>query len=593
MRKSRERRHAMKIRFPLIPFLLAATVLWVGPFGVLGAQELRWRRALGGSIGGYPAQGPGGNVYIVADDRALHSINPDTGDSNWIYRPGGRLRTLLMVAPDGTIYVQNDREELYAVTPGGTGRWKLRMNREPAALPAAAPDGRIIVPLAGGRIVGVSRHGVILWSHDESAEASAGPITDSSGTSWIPLTDGRIIAIDSMGVFVAETRMRGAVSVMSLDHKGRIWAGAFDGRVAVFDTAQAAATDQGPGIVNPQPIFEIRPGSSRVVSILTDSHGSGRIFLADGTLADVDSAGRETGRSRVALSGGSPSAAGDGTIYAPSSDGSIRVVFPDGEQREIRGGSVLAEPLLTEEGILIAGGGDWILYAWNASPPGEGWRQFRGSGMRSGTFPSVYVEYDRVAARKDPGFFYREKMALSDDLGERMALLDELESFPESFAMRREMPWAGLLLEDLVSVGTIRRVDAERGPVASHPSARARAYLIIAESEDFRSRGLLLDSLKHEDDPAALAAGFIALGRLGSDWDGASLRLIARRYREFMPAGERLTLAAVRALAELVKYNGSLSDPAGYMLMDDLLRSPVSRRAGEEVIAVIRGIAAF
>ncbi|MDF1567383.1 MAG: PQQ-binding-like beta-propeller repeat protein, partial [Spirochaetaceae bacterium] len=300
MKKLRECRNAMEFRFPLIPFALAVTILWAGPLGTLDAQELRWRRALGGSINGYPAQGPGGDVYIVADDRALHSINPDTGDSNWIYRPGGRLRTLLMAAPDGTIYVQNDREELFAVTPGGTGRWKLRMNGEPAALPAAAPDGRIIVPLAGGRILCVSRHGEILWSHDQSAEASAGPVTDSSGTSWIPLTDGRIIAIDSMGILVAETRMRGAVSVMSLDHQGRIWAGGFDGRVAVFDTAQAASTDEDPGVVDHQPIFEIRPGSSRVASILTDNHGSGRIFLADGTLADVDSEGRETGRSRLA-----------------------------------------------------------------------------------------------------------------------------------------------------------------------------------------------------------------------------------------------------------------------------------------------------
>ena len=174
--------------------------LWGNP--VLNAEDVPidtrpvWRRALGGEINAFAAQGPQGDVYIVADDRALHSLNPLNGESNWIYRPGGRLRTLLLVAADGTIYVQNDRQELFAVTPGGTGRWKLRMGAEAAALPAAAPDGSIVLPLRGGRIVSVSRHGVILWTRDESAEASAAPVIDSEGMVWMPLTDGRIVVLN-------------------------------------------------------------------------------------------------------------------------------------------------------------------------------------------------------------------------------------------------------------------------------------------------------------------------------------------------------------------------------------------------------------
>jgi hypothetical protein len=113
----------------------------------------------------------------------------------------------------------------------------------------------------------------------------------------------------------------------------------------------------------------------------------------------------------------------------------------------------------------------------------------------------------------------------------------------------------------------------------------------MARGEDFRTRELILECLRHEDDPFAMASGFRALGLIGTDWDGASMRTIARGYQKQMPAGEHLTLETARALADLVRYNGDLSDPAGFALMDNLLRSPLSKSAREEVIAIIRSVA--
>jgi hypothetical protein len=201
------------------------------------------------------------------------------------------------------------------------------------------------------------------------------------------------------------------------------------------------------------------------------------------------------------------------------------------------------------------------------------------------------VVTDRQKARENPGFFFREKMAVSENITDRMELLDELESFPDNRSMRRELPWVDLLLEDLVSAGTIRFVDERNQPFGSHPTTRARAYLLLARSEDFRSRNLILECLRHEDDPGALAAGFRALGLIGSDWDGASIRMIARRYRDFEPAGEQLTLETGRAVADIVRYNGGISDPAGNSLLTGLLSSRLSAPAREELIAIIRNVA--
>jgi len=199
----------------------------------------------------------------------------------------------------------------------------------------------------------------------------------------------------------------------------------------------------------------------------------------------------------------------------------------------------------------------------------------------------------RQEARRDPGFFFREQMALSDDLSVRLALLDELESYPDAWTRRRALPWVDLLVEDLAAVGTIRRVKADREPVLSHPVSRGRAYGLLGSDDDFRSRGLLLECLRHEEDPSALAAGFRALGKTGTDWDGASMRLIAERFRSVDQPGDRLVLAAAEALADLVRYNGGLSDPSGAALMDELLRSDASPRIRSEVIGIIRGTMGF
>lgn len=583
--------HSEGIRFvPVLFFLfIAGLQLSIAEETSIDTDPL-WRRALGGEINAFAAQGPGGDVYIVADDRALHSLNPLSGESNWIYRPGGRLRSMLLVAPDGTIYVQNDRQELFAVTPGGTGRWKLRMGAEAASLPAAAPDGRVVIPLVGGRIVCVSRYGVILWSIDESAEASAAPVISSHGLVWMPLTDGRIVVLDIWGKAIALSSMRAAVSVLAMDSSGRIWAGGFDGRLAVF-REENLLEDPMDKLISLEPDFEVRPASSRVSAILTDEREYARVFLANGDAVNYDNQGNELNRMRIALSGGAPSATEGGTVFVPASDGGIRIVYPELPPGELRGKSVLAEPLLSDEGILIAGGGDWILYAWRATAPGAGWRQFRGSSRRSGTFSSEPVSMDRQEARRNPGFFFREKMAVSDDISLRMELIEELESYADSRSMRKELPWVDLLLEDLVSVGTIRSVSLQDESLLSHPTVRGRAYLLLAESEDFRSRNLILECLKYESDSSALASGFRALGIVGSDWDGASMRLIARRYREFAPAGEQLTLETGRALADLVRYNGDISDPAGNALIISLLSSNLSASAREELIAIIRNVA--
>ncbi len=523
-----------------------------------------WRQAFGGKIDDYPAQGPNGDVYVIADDRALHSIDPLTGMSHWIYRPKGRLLNFLMVAPDGTIYIQNDRQELFAVTPGGTGRWKLLMQADTAALPVAAPDGRLLIPLNGGRLLCVSRKGEILWKRDESANASAAPVAVSNGTIWVPLTDGRIIGLDIQGEIIATLEGVGSASILALDSVGRLWVGGYSGKLVVY------AIDESPAEL----VFEISSQAGRIAAIFTDKTSNGFVFYRDGTVLSVADDGTIISKKQMPVIGGVPSLSRDGTIFAPASDGSIHVVEPSGREIILRDETFLADPLISEEGMLIAGGGEWILYGWQTgSLPGEGWSQFRGGPRRSGTFPAKRVIYDRGMAREDAGFVVREQMALSDEIEDRLALISEIEGFNSEYQMYKELPWATLLLQDLATAGTVKISTSRPSSVVSYSLVRERAYRILGNSQDYRTKYFLQDCLQNESDTRALAVGFLALGNLGSDWDASSLRLIAKKYRAFPPGDDQLTLATADALFELIQYNGGITHPIGYRLIEDLVRN--------------------
>jgi hypothetical protein len=69
------------------------------------------------------------------------------------------------------------------------------------------------------------------------------------------------------------------------------------------------------------------------------------------------------------------------------------------------------------------------------------------------------------------------------------------------------------------------------------------------------------------------------------------MRLISAKYPEFSASGGSFTLQTARALADLVRYNGDLSDPSGMSLIDNLLKSPVSSSVRNEVISIVREFA--
>ncbi|HSJ85828.1 MAG TPA: PQQ-binding-like beta-propeller repeat protein [Anaerolineales bacterium] len=113
-----------------------------------------------------PAVGPDGTVYVVDIGNHLYALSPD-GALKWIARAGAKG---LAVGSDGTIYTGSE-SAIRAFNPNGTLKWAFMQN--PLAMillgPNVGPDGNIYaVATEGIGIFSLTPAGVLRWTQPET-----------------------------------------------------------------------------------------------------------------------------------------------------------------------------------------------------------------------------------------------------------------------------------------------------------------------------------------------------------------------------------------------------------------------------------------
>jgi hypothetical protein len=113
-----------------------------------------------------PAVGPDGTVYVVDISNHLYALSPD-GALKWIVRAGAKG---LAVGSDGTIYTGSE-SAIRAFNPNGTPKWAFV--QDPLAMillgPNVGPDGNIYaVATEGIGIFSLTPDGVLRWAQPEA-----------------------------------------------------------------------------------------------------------------------------------------------------------------------------------------------------------------------------------------------------------------------------------------------------------------------------------------------------------------------------------------------------------------------------------------
>ncbi|MFZ0887880.1 MAG: choice-of-anchor D domain-containing protein [Candidatus Binataceae bacterium] len=141
------------------------------------------------------AVGADGTIYVGADDDNLYAINPD-GSLKWKLATGGNVQSSPAVGADGTIYVGSDDSNLYAINPDGSLKWKFATGVKVQSSPAVGADGTIFISSNNRNLYAINPDGSRKWNFFIGKGVSrSSPAIGADGTVYVGSGDGNLYAV--------------------------------------------------------------------------------------------------------------------------------------------------------------------------------------------------------------------------------------------------------------------------------------------------------------------------------------------------------------------------------------------------------------
>lgn len=374
----------------VVPVGLSTTAAWskfhgnaqntgraVGGSPTAGTQ--RWVFPATGAIGSVvfssPAIGADGTVYVGAHDNNLYAINPD-GTEKWRFATRGRIESSPAIGVDGTIYVGSLDNNVYAVN-GATGAevWRFAASGPVYGPPAIGPDGTIYI--GATTVTGATGSDNRLYALDSLSGAKRWEFVAGGGIQTAPA-----LSADATRVYVGSLDNK----VYAINTADGTLAWSFPTRDAIFSSPAVAPDGTLYLGSNDGRLYAINAnGTQRWVYDAEAPVYSSPAIGADGTVyfGVYDNASGLNNNRVVALNGAtgvirtgwpvvvggfvesSPVIGADGTIYIGCYDNSVYALNPNGTQkwRFQTGDAVGSSPAIGADGTLYVGGYDGKVYA--------------------------------------------------------------------------------------------------------------------------------------------------------------------------------------------------------------------------------------
>ncbi|MFZ0886958.1 MAG: PQQ-binding-like beta-propeller repeat protein [Candidatus Binataceae bacterium] len=314
----------------------------------------QWEFITSGWVFSSPAIANDGTIYVGSDDNNLYAINPD-GTKKWKFPTHYySVQSSPAIGSDGTIYVGSDDGNLYAINPNGAKKWNFPTGNAIESSPAIGADGTIYVGSNENNLYAIDPNGAQKWYLDIGYSGKSSPAIGADGTIYIGSPDGNLYAINPNGSqrwkFPAEISQ----SSPAIGADGTIYIGSQNGNLYAVNPNGSEKWEFSPGYHYVQCSPAI--GSDATIYVGSD----------DGNLYAINPNGTEkwnlpTGNSIAS----SPAIGADGTIYVGSNDNNLYAINPNGTKRwkVLTGSIVESSPAIGADGTIYVGSSDGNLYA--------------------------------------------------------------------------------------------------------------------------------------------------------------------------------------------------------------------------------------
>ncbi len=227
------------------------------------------------------------------------SDNP--GVEEWKYFVDTPLRFTAVIDKDGILYLGQDWDELHAVYPNGTMKWKTKIPTYHPNELLLSQDGTIYVPTEY-QFYAYYPNGTMKWILlEENKQFTGDPTIDSNGVVYVGTEDGYLYAVYPNGTIKWEYKINSPILAPALDNQENIYFTSFYGRLYClnpdgtlkWNTERLAAFQYGPVIGDNGTIYAV-PHTDKLFAFNPDGtmkwskdlpDAAGQVSIApDGTL---------------------------------------------------------------------------------------------------------------------------------------------------------------------------------------------------------------------------------------------------------------------------------------------------------------------
>ncbi len=539
-----------------------------------------WKYAAGGELISRPAVSAAG-IYLYSEDRQIHALTPQ-GAVRWKFRLSGRPADSLSIGADGTVYACTDDGKLYAVNSAGRLIWQVDTDGAPAGEPAAAIDGTVYLAHKSGRLCAVSHLGFERWSIDTGNAILQPPVVDAGEAVYTFDDTGAISCRTQWG----ELRWTMPAAGQSDDNVNKLKAvrhAAVNRHVLYTSLGRnlQALTPEGEVLWSD----EMRDDISALI-VLPEEKGL-FVLYSDGLTEALDFTGELLWSGQGAGYSSYP-AAGDNSIYIMRGSKITIMDFTGKILYDTEpSGITLTQPVLGNN-LLVCGSEEWVACAFTAeSSLGDGWTQKGGGAAHDGTSGVRKWHFNETLFLSDMDYLYLRETIQSGDINDKIRALEEISDRIAAEGADRGENYL-LHLVHLALSESLLTMESGIFPAADdYPSVRKKAADILGKYGNFESIELLTVVLGEEKYEDASASMILALGSLGSDFNGLPLEAIYNKVviDDNGKGSERLALAAVSAVGKITDYSGAAVSGYGYRTLLEIFRGNYSagtrRKAGE------------
>lgn len=329
------------------------------PYPGLPASELKWSLNLGTPISSSPALAPDGTLLVTGQNNQVYSINPNgTFNVSKLMPTSPIIDISPAVAADGTIYIGSTNNNLYALRSNFSTKWNYTTGGPIYTSPAVWTDGTVYI--ASDKLYAVNSNGTLKWSYTTPGSINFSPVVAPDGTIYV--ASDKVYAVNPDGTPKWNYATQAASGAIGAD--GTVYLAVPGGLTAVRSDGTLK--------------WSVVAGFVSITTSVAIAHDGtlyvggfyGNILAGPPTWMGLYAYDPATGAQKWTITTAnqilsSPAVAADGTIYFGSDDGTLRAYNSDSTPRwsYTTGGAVKSSPAIGADGTVYFGSSDGHLYA--------------------------------------------------------------------------------------------------------------------------------------------------------------------------------------------------------------------------------------